>query len=241
VLASRSADEISQLAQSLRSVGANVLDVPTDVTRPFDRERLLQAAVERFGGLDILVNNAGIASFGHFASSSEAVLRSVLEVNFFAPAELIREALPILADGRNPAIVNVSSMCGRRAMPAWSEYSAGKFALTGLTEALKGEMARYGVDMLLVLPGLTRSGLKRNSLRNDGRMNIEFEKGMLPEQVAEGILGALEANRGETVLGSDARWLLRLNRLFPRVIDWLVCRRVKKLYERPQALEAAAR
>ena len=81
-----------------------------------------------FGGLDILINNAGVASSAHFADSSEAILRQIMEVNFFAPTELMRQAIPLLVHGVQPAIVNVSSMCGRRAMPGWSEYSASKFA-----------------------------------------------------------------------------------------------------------------
>src|SRR5205823_3083270 len=157
---------------------------------------------------------------GHFATSSEAILRDVMEVNFFAPAELIRQAIPILQKGRQPAIVNVASMCGRRAMPAWAEYSSSKFALCGLTEALRGEMARFDIDVLLVLPGLTRSDLPKHLLRNEGRMKIDFDRGMDPTVTAEGILNGLEHNRRETVLGSDARWLLRLDRYVPRLLDY---------------------
>src|SRR5205823_5905781 len=133
--------------------------IPADITREEDRNRLLQTAGARFGGLDVLINNAGVASFGHFADSSEEVLRQIMEVNFFAPVELMRKAIPILRQGRQPAFVNVSSMCGRRGLPAWPEYSASKYALCGMTEALRGEMARFDIDVLLVLPGLTRSDL----------------------------------------------------------------------------------
>src|SRR5437773_146823 len=77
----------------------------------------------------------------------------------FAPADLIRRATPHLIEGTQPAIVNVASMCGRRAMPGWSEYSASKFALCGLTESLRSEYARFDIDVLLVNPGLTQSDL----------------------------------------------------------------------------------
>jgi short-subunit dehydrogenase len=127
-------------------------------------------------------------------------------------------------------VVNVASMCGRRGVPAWSEYSASKFALCGLTEALRGELARFDVDVLLVVPGLTRSDLSRHLLRNAGRMRIAFDAGMPPERVADAILGALRRNRTETVLGRDARWILRVNRFLPRLVDALMARRVKKLY-----------
>src|SRR5262249_28814424 len=163
---------------------------------------------ERFGGLDVLINNAGIGAWGHFATSNEEVLRQIMEVNFFAPAELSRLAIPILTQRKQPAIVNVASMCGRRGAPAWPEYSASKFALCGLTEALRGEMARFDIDVLLVVPGLTRSGMAGRLLRCDGRMKIDFNAGMPPEVVAAGVLKALRKNRTETVLGQEAFWIL---------------------------------
>jgi short-subunit dehydrogenase len=229
-LAARSADRLDELAHSLTARGGEVLAVPADVTGEADRERLLASAVERFDGLDVLVNNAGVASFGHFTTCSEEVLRQVMEVNFFAPAELTRAAVPHLVRGRQPAVVNIASMCGRRGIPAWGEYSASKFALVGLTEALRGELSRFDIDVLLVLPGLTRSDLSRNLLHNTGRMNIDFAGGMAPEAVAAGILRAVRRNRTETVLGWDARWLLRVHKFFPRFMDRMLARRVRKLY-----------
>src|SRR5262249_11590092 len=229
-LSARSAEKLHELAEVLTNRGAKVLVFPADVTSEADREHLLETVVVHFGGLDILVNNAGVASFGHFATSSEDILRRIMEVNFFAPAELIRHAVPILQNGRHPAIVNVASMCGRRGLPAWTEYSASKFALCGLTEALRGEFARFDIDVLLVVPGLTKSDLPRHLLRNEGRMKIDFAKGMPPETVAAGIIRALERNRTETVLGREARWILRINRFCPRLMDRLLARRVRTLY-----------
>jgi short-subunit dehydrogenase len=230
VLAARSGDKLDELAGTLQKRGAEVIGVTADITRAEDRARALDAAVTRFGGLDVLVNNAGVGSWGHFADCTEDILRQIMEVNFFAPTELIRLALPVLIAGQQPAIVNVASMCGRRGLPAWSEYSASKFALCGMTEALRAEFARFDIDVLLILPGLTRSNLHRTLLRHEGRMQINFDEGMPPEKVAAGILRALQKNRAETVLGREARWLLRCNRFFPRLVDWLIGRRVRKLY-----------
>jgi short-subunit dehydrogenase len=230
ILAARSTDKVHELASNLTAGGARAIAAVADVTADSDRRRLLDIAVQQLGGLDVLVNNAGVASFGHFATSNERVLRDIMEVNFFAPAELIREAIPILSQGAQPAIVNIASMCGRRGMPAWPEYSASKFALCGLTEALRGEMARFDIDVLLMLPGLTRSELPQHLLRNEGRMKIGFDDGMDPAAVADAVLRGLERNQAETVLGSDARWLLRLEKFVPRLLDRLITRRVKKLY-----------
>jgi short-subunit dehydrogenase len=236
-LASRSMEKLDALARKLTAQKSEVIAIPADITIPEDRQRFVDVAVEQFGGIDVLINNAGVASFGHFVGSTEAVLRQIMEVNFFSPAELIRLAIPHLTNGRKPAIINVSSMCGRRGLPAWPEYSASKHALVGLTEALRGELTRFDIDILLVLPGLTKSDLGNHLLRNEGRMKIDFASGMTPENVASGIVKALEKNKTEAVLGSDAKWMLRIQRLFPRLVDRLLARKVRQLYQKTNQMD----
>ncbi len=227
-VAARSSDRLEALGRELAP--AEILPIAADVTRDDDRRRLLAAVAERFGGLDVLVNNAGVASFGHFTSSNEEILRQIMEVNFFAPAELMRLAVPLLTQGKDPAVVNVASMCGRRGVPAWSEYSASKFALCGLSDALRGEFARFDIDLLLIVPGLTRTDLRQHLLHNTGRMKIEMDRGLTPDQVAQAILTSLRRGTRETVVGSDARWILRVNRWLPWLVDRLMARKVRKLY-----------
>ncbi len=230
-MAARSKDKLGELEASLKSRNLDAFAVAADVTVEEDRRRLIEQTAQQFGGLDVLVNNAGVASWAHFAHSTESILRHIMEVNFFAPAELIRLAIPILVEGEQPAIVNVGSMCGRRGMPAWSEYSASKFALSGLSEALRAELARFDIDVLLVLPGLTRSEFSRHLLQSAGRLKIDFTAGMPPEQVAGHIVRVLQKNVTESVVGREARWMLRCQRFFPRLLDRLIARRVRKLYE----------
>jgi short-subunit dehydrogenase len=153
-----------------------------------------------------------------------------MEVNFFGPIELTRLAIPHLTKGQEPAVVNVTSMCGRKGMPAWPEYSASKFALVGMSEAWRGEFARFDVDVLTIVPGMTDSGFQNNWLRAEGKESLKFAEGMKPEEVASGIVAAIRKNRTEVVLGGEARRLLRFNRYFPRLTNWLIARRIKKLY-----------
>src|SRR5262245_42797258 len=89
-LVARSAGPLETLAAELARGGTEAVAVPADVTVPTERQRLLETVASRFGGLDVLINNAGVGSWGHFAGGSEAVLRQVMEVNFFAAAELTR-------------------------------------------------------------------------------------------------------------------------------------------------------
>jgi short-subunit dehydrogenase len=229
-LAARSADKLDALAAELKAGGADALAVPTDVTNPEHRKNLVDSAVRAFGGLDLLVNNAGVGSWGHFADSTEAINRTVMEVNFFAPVELTRLAMPHLTEGNQPAVVNVTSRCGRKGLPAWPEYSASKFALIAMCEAWRCEFARFGVDVVTVVPGRTVGGFEKNLLRRDGRANLDFHKGMTPEYLAEHVVRAIRRNKRELVIGSEAVWLLRFNKFFPRLTDWLIARKVKKLY-----------
>ncbi|MCS6976586.1 MAG: SDR family oxidoreductase [Gemmatales bacterium] len=229
VITARSAD-IETLADELRRQGAEVEAVRGDVTNPDDRRRMIETAVEKFGGLDILINNAGIGATGHFIDASEDRLRKIFEVNFFAVCELIRLALPVLMQGNKPMIVNISSAAGKRALPARSEYSASKFALQGFTDALRAELVRFDIDVLSVCPGLTATNFPSNMIENKAKMPLDHLRAMTPEQVAVATYKAIERGKHEIVLTWQAKLLSLMNRLFPKLTNHLVAWRVKKLY-----------
>src|SRR5437899_2146341 len=121
-LAARQPEAIDELAGKLRQFEGDVVAVPGDITNANDRRRLVRAAVAASARPDILTSNAVVGSWGHFATSSEDIMRRVMEVTFFAPVELTRLPLPHLEHGVGPCVVNVTSMCGRKGMPAWPEY-----------------------------------------------------------------------------------------------------------------------
>lgn len=230
-LASRNTDKLQRLAAELQGKASSVIVVPTDITIPEDRKRLIDTTVATFSGIDLLINNAGIGSWGHFADSTEDICRKVLEVNFFGPVELTRLAMPYLLDGNQPAVVNVTSMCGRKGMPAWPEYSASKFALVGISEAWRAEFARFDVDVITIVPGMTNSGFQENWLRKQGRAKLNFDEGMSPEFLAKKIIEVIKKNRSEVIVGSEAQRMLLFNRFFPRLTDWLIARKIKRLYK----------
>ena len=130
---------------------------------------MVEAAQRHFGGLDVLVNNAGIGATGHFAECGPERLRTIMEVNFFGLTETTRVCLPLLRQGNRPAIVNISSIAGKRGIPARSEYSASKFAVQGFSEALRAELAKDGIDVLVVCPGLTQTNFSQNMLEQKAR------------------------------------------------------------------------
>src|SRR5205807_2744923 len=181
-----------------RARGGVLETVQADVTSPEDRQRMVDAALRHFGGLDILVNNAGIGATGHFADVGAERLRTIMEVNFFGLAETTRACLPLLKQGNRPAVVNISSIAGKRGIPARSEYSASKFAVQGFSEALRAEVAKDDVDVLVVCPGLTQTNFSKNMLARKARMPVDHMRGMTAEQVALRTLRVIERGKHET-------------------------------------------
>jgi short-subunit dehydrogenase len=219
-----------ELAEKVRARGGTLEPVPADITNPSDRQRMVDAALQHFGGLDILVNNAGIGATGHFVEVSPERLRKIMEVNFFGMTETIRAFLPLLRAGHRPAIVNISSIAGKRGIPARSEYSASKFALQGFSEALRAELAKDEIDVLVVCPGLTATNFSKNMLEQKARMPVDHLRGMKPERVAAAALRAIERGRHEVCLTIQGKLLVFVSRFFPRLADRIAARRVRQLF-----------
>jgi short-subunit dehydrogenase len=237
VLASaRTEDLLKELAELGRSRGWSLETVQADVTSPADRQKMVEAAISHFGGLDILVNNAGIGATGHFAEVGPERLRKIMEVNFFGTTEATRAFLPLLKKGTDPAIVNISSVAGRRGIPARSEYSASKFALQGFSEALRAELAKDGIDVLVICPGLTQTNFSKNMLEQKARLQFDHLRGMTAQQVAVATLQAIERGQHNRCLTLQGKLIVFMNRFFPRLTDRIAARRVRALFrdERPK-------
>src|SRR5436305_459519 len=212
--AARNADLLAQLAERVRARGGTVETVQADVTIPADRQKLADVAVTHFGGLDILVNNAGIGATGHFADVSPDRMRKIFEVNFFGVTETTRVLLPLLKMGKQPAIVNISSIAGKRGIPARSEYSASKFAVQGFSEALRAELGKDGIDVLLVCPGLTQTNFSHNMLEQKALVKLDHLRGMTSAQVAAKTLRAIERGKNEITLTLQAKLIALVSRFF---------------------------
>jgi short-subunit dehydrogenase len=224
VLLARRGDRLAAVADEITQLGRRAIAVVGDVTDPAVREQALAAAREQLGGLDVLVNNAGISAHGRFADADPARLRPIMETNFFAPAELIRAALPLLREGRQPIVVNISSVLGRRACPHKSEYCASKFALDGLSEALRAEFAPLGVDVLVVTTGPTDTEFFEHLIDAHGELPWKDAKPVPPERVAQATVRAIARGRREIVPSWRGWMLVTANRIAPRIVDRIMAR-----------------
>ena len=225
----------ADLLRELKSSGKTIETLAADVTVPADRQAMLDTMIRLFGGMDILVNNAGIGATGHFAEATEDRLRQVFEVNFFGLAELTRVCVPLLKSGTRPVVVNVSSIVGKRGLPGRSEYSASKFAVQGLSEALRAELAIYGIDVIVINPGLTQTNFSSNMLERKSLLKVDHMRGMTAEQVAVASLWAIAKGKNEVTFTAQGKLFVFLSRFFPRLVDRIAARRVRALYGRGAA------
>jgi short-subunit dehydrogenase len=235
----RSDSLLAELKDEVIQQGGILETVAGDIIIPADRQRMLTAAERYFGGLDILVNNAGIGATGHFAEVSPDRLRQIMEVNFFGLTEMTRAFLPLLRQGRTPAVVNISSIAGKRGIPARSEYSASKFAVQGFSEALRAELAKDGTDVLVVCPGLTQTNFSQNMIEQKARLQMDHMRGMTSEQVALATLRAIASGRNETCLTFQGKLMVLVSRFLPRLADRIAARRVRELFKDEIAARAA--
>jgi len=157
-------------------------------------------------------------------------LRQIFEVNFFGLAELTRVCLPLLKEGNRPAIVNISSIVGKRGLPGRSEYSASKFAVQGLSEALRSELAVFGIDVLVINPGLTATNFSQNMLERKSLLKVDHMRGMTAEQVAGATLKAVANGKAEVTFTTQGKLFVFASRFFPRMVDRIATRQVRKLY-----------
>ncbi len=227
VVVARSADKLEKLAAAFADLPGRCEVFVGDVTDDGVRHAAVRRAVEVFGGLDILINNAGIGALGPFETSTVERLRKIMEVNFFAAAEMIRVALPTLKHGRRPMIVNVASILGHVGIPQSSEYCASKFALRALSQSLRAEQYKHGVDVLVVSPGSTETEFFDHAIEMAAHPPWLESKRTSPAKVARETVAAIAAGKRE-IIPNFRGWLMCLmQRLSPGLVD-LALRRYGK-------------
>lgn len=224
IVTARREDRLQGLLEALSDLQIEAHAVVGDLVEPATREALLAAAHEHFDGLDTLINNAGIGALGPFVDADEERLRRIMEVNFFAPLELVRLAVPTLRTGRRPLIANIGSVLGHRAVPKKSEYCASKFAMHGFSDALRCELAADGIDVLLVSPSTTSSEFFDNAIGQAGSGTNFAWTTMSPLAVARKTVRAIRRGKHEIILTPGGKLLVWLDRLCPPVMNRLLAR-----------------
>jgi short-subunit dehydrogenase len=233
VLAARSQEKLEAVAKEVEAVGARALVVATDVVKRDEVARLIDTTVATFGRLDVLVNNAGYGISAFLEETPPAELERIFAVNVFGPVHAVQLALPHLEKSGRGVVVNVGSVIGRRAVPVLGAYCMTKFALAAFSESLRAEVARRGVHVLHVEPGLTATEFSANRVVVGGHPR-EFRSRfvMSAEVAAKKTVAAVERRRDRVVLTFTGKVLILANALAPGLLNWLFAGSTRREYGR---------
>ncbi len=235
VLAARSRERLARLAERLEQrFGVETLVLRCDVRQRDEVEAMVEAAIASFGRVDVLVNSAGYGLYGRVEDTPAEAFRDLLETNVLGTHHAIRAVLPHMRRQASGHIVNVGSVVGKRSWPYHGAYAASKFALTGLTQALRGELAASGVTVSLVLPASTDTDFFANApTYSPEYVPAPLGPVQTPAQVARAIARSVQRPSPEVHLQPLMRVANTLGDLFPALTAWASERYYRWLQRQP--------
>jgi NAD(P)-dependent dehydrogenase (short-subunit alcohol dehydrogenase family) len=229
VLLARDAHELERAKVELTRRGGEVLAIQCDLVERSQIQAAVAEVLGCYGRIDVLFNNAGIIQVGPLENMQQQDFERALAVHFWAPYLLIMEVLPAMRAHRRGRIVNICSIGGKVAVPHLAPYCASKFALTGLSDALRAELADDNIFVTTVAPGLMRTGSHLNA-KFKGQHNAEFAwfsvssgmplLSMSGERAGRKILAAARRGQPSLTLTFAARGAIAANALFPNLTGY---------------------
>ena len=225
VAAARTAEQIEAVAKEIAGDGGRAVAIRTDLAQDSDICSLFDRIRERFGRLDVLVNNAGLGLFGPVEEFSAADFDRLVAVNLRGPFLCCQQAMRMMIPQGSGHIFNVSSVIGRVGSPFHGSYSASKFALSGLTEAMRVELRPFGIHVTEVCPALTATEFSDHVLDGSARDKSEFlrkQKAMPAKTVAERMVRRTGKRTCRLIFTIGGRFLATLAAVWPRASDRLL-------------------
>jgi short-subunit dehydrogenase len=208
--------EALEATRTLLGNSAGHLIIPADITRPEDRNVIVDRIRTGRGALDVLINNAGIVEGGPLETFDDDALARTFQTNVMAPMALTRDLMALLVAAKPSRVVNVGSIFGDIGYPEFTGYSAAKFALRGFSMALRREWKRKGISVTYAAPRATRTDAAAAFAGLIARTKMTMDS---PEQVARQIWGAVARGKDFVYAPAPERVYVLIQRLFPRVID----------------------
>jgi len=236
LITGRSKDDLLVAQQSLKTKGLEVAIFQADVSLESDNRLMVEEALRLFGQIDVLINNAGISMRALFEEFDLEAFKKVMDINFYGAMYATKNALPHIIKSKG-SIVGISSINGKRSSPARSAYSASKFAMEGFLEALRTEVMKRGVHVLVASPGFTASNIRKRSLTKDGTPQGDSprkeQEMMTSEEVADRIYKAVVNRKRDLVLTTKGNLAVWINKWWPTLADKIVYNELAKEPDSP--------
>lgn len=225
---------VAAAGEAVRNLGAQVLTSQVDVSDADAMAQFAEATFTRFGRVDLLVNNAGVGLVGGFLDTSLKDWEWLIGINLMGVVNGCDAFLPTMVEsGSGGHLVNLSSGAGVLASPQFSAYSTTKFAVFGLSEALRMELTPHRIGVTTVCPGVINTAITQSSpIRGSSdvaerrkRLAATYSKrSYTAKRAAENILRAVDRNRAVAPIAAEAHWMYWLSRGTPALARWVAPR-----------------
>ncbi|MEP7134254.1 MAG: SDR family oxidoreductase [Chloroflexota bacterium] len=225
VLAARRLDRLQALAAEIQDAGGEALAIPVDVNQPAEIEVMVQTALDLYERIDILFNNAGYGSLDWFENlNPERDIETIIRVNLVGTMLVTHAILPHMLKRRAGHIINMSSVAGLIAAPLITTYAAGKFGVRAFTDALRREVAPFGIKVSGIYPGpaTTEFGKRLESTRSRGKVKKLKYPHLTSEYVASRVVDVAKRPVRSLVIPWWFRIITTFDMLFPVVVDWIL-------------------
>ena len=231
-ICARRLERLEETARECRKHAPRSRAYPCDVRDRAQIASTVAAVRADFGPIDILVNNAGIGAYQLFTEAPDEEFEELMRVNYFAALYFTREVMPSMIERRTGAVVFVSSFAGRIATWRHTAYSASKFAMAGLAEALYYEVKSRGVHVAVIYPGAIRTELFDKGVGFEHLRHVVEPQFLGTEVVTRAIAKAIEKERFELFAPERYTIVWKLRALFPRAVMRGTLAFVKRRFER---------
>jgi len=227
IVAARSLDRLQTLAKSC-SEYSETLAVSLDLESP-DSVAFFVARLKELKIIPkVVVHNAGISQRSLVVDTELAVVRRLMEVNYFGTIHLTLKLLPLMIENQGGTFIVVTSLVGKFGSPLRSAYSASKHALHGYFDSLRAELGGKGIRVMMVCPGFIKTAISKNALTAQGAPQGTMDEaqagGMSPEVFSRRLIRAYENHREEVYIGGREVFGVYLKRWIPKVFSWMIAR-----------------
>ena len=223
VTTGRNSGKLTSAASRIKSEGVqDVLALRGDVSSIDDCGTIVKKTIEHYHKIDVLINNAGISMRALFDDIELEVFKKVMDINFYGTLYMTKACLPYIRQTEG-SIIGVSSIAGKKGLPARTAYSASKFAMEGFLQSLRIELIHENVHIMVVSPGFVRTNIRNTALTSDGATQGKSPKNedklMTPGEVAKEMVVATIKRKRDLVLTLQGKTLVKVDKIAPHFAD----------------------
>ena len=236
VVTARRVKVLEEVARHITEAGGEALVIPAELRKTDELADLVQKTMEKFGRIDVLINVAGMGYYDWIEEQSTADLIEQYMVNVVGMMDLIRYVVPIMKQQRSGHIVNFSSLASQISTPPLTIYASTKYAIEGLTDGLRRELAPWNIRLTRVHPSAVDTNFNKKAEAHGGiHYPYDWITGVKKEEVARAVIGSVYRPKKALYLAKRkilVNFVLFLNHHVPSVIDFVFLWYVRVLWKR---------